>query len=219
MPRFSFSSVKRIRLKGSAPLVHEIPRRRQVGIFSSNPGNPGTASIKLREMIHKIEHFPNISTRIQVRSHPTGCTRAFTNAKRTTAGGWRCTGLSRVERVVKEREKRQGSALGGDDAHRACIRSRRTILTQMRNSLSRRTINNRDKGFMVARETAAIKVSDCFQSVNSRCHEVGARQRAGAASRRPFPSDAGLAVFAYHRYRRRWTVSAYMYVTFTRAVR
>ena len=60
-----------------------------------------------------------------------------------------------------------------------CIRSRGTILTQMRNSLSRHTINNRDKGFMVARETAAIKVSGCFQSVNSRCHKVGARQRAG----------------------------------------
>lgn len=65
----------------------------------------------------------------------------------------------------------------------------------MRNSLSRRTINNRDKGFMVARETAAIKVSGCFQSVNSRCHEVGARRRA-AASRHPFPSGAADSPFS-----------------------
>lgn len=93
----------------------------------------------------------------------------------------------------------QGSALGGDDAHRTCIRSRRTILTQMRNSLSRRTINNRDKGFMVARETAAIKVSDCFQSVNSRCHEVGTRQRAGAASRHPFPFERWVGHFRLSR--------------------
>lgn len=130
-------------------------------------------------MIHKIEHFPDISTRIQVRSHPAGCTRAFIDAKIAKripgVGGWRYTGLSRIARMVRVAGDDKGSALGGDDAHRACIRSRRTILTQMRNSLSRRTINNRDKGFMVARETAAIKVSDCFQSVNSRCHEVGAR--------------------------------------------
>jgi len=169
-------------------------------------------------MTHKIEHFPNISTRIQVRLHPAGCTRAFTEmAKRTTVGG---LDFSQVERAVKAGEDDKGMLSADRDAHRAtCIRSRGTILTQMRNSLSRRTINNRDKGFMVARETAAIKVSDCFQSVNSRCHEVGARQRAGVASRHPFPSDPELAVFAYRRYRRRWTVSAYTYVTFTRVVR
>ena len=73
------------------------------------------------------------------------------------------------------------------------IRSRGTILTQMRNSLSRHTINNRDKGFMVARETAAIKVSGCFQSVNSRCHKVGARP--GVASRHPLPTAAGARRF------------------------
>lgn len=166
-------------------------------------------------MTHKIEHFLDISTRIQVRSHPTGCTRAFTDTARwrngPTVGGLTAYGtLSRVERAVRVAGVTGGvGALGGDDAHPAYIRSRGTILTQMRNSLSRRTINNRDKGFMVARETAAIKVSGCFQSVNSRCHEVGARQRAGAASRHPFPSGAGRAVFAYRRYRRRWTVSAY----------
>ena len=73
------------------------------------------------------------------------------------------------------------------------IRSRGTILTQMRNSLSRHTINNRDKGFMVARETAAIKVSGCFQSVNSRCHKVGARP--GVASRHSLPTTAGARRF------------------------
>lgn len=47
-------------------------------------------------------------------------------------------------------------------ASRTYMVPQETILTQMRNSLYRRTINNRDKGFMVARETAAIKVSGLF---------------------------------------------------------
>lgn len=113
------------------------------------------------------------------------------------------------------------SALGGDDAHRARIRSRGTILTQMRNSLSRRTINNRDKGFMVARETAAIKVSGCFQSVNS--VPPSRRETDGRRPGRPtghprvsssFDADAPSS----RRYRWGISVRVYTHVTLTLVV-
>jgi hypothetical protein len=52
-------------------------------------------------------------------------------------------------------------------------------------SLSRHAINNRDKGFMVARETAAIKVSGCFQSVNS---VPRSRSETEARTRPPLPT-------------------------------
>lgn len=74
--------------------------------------------------------------------------------------------------------------------------------------LSRCMINNRDKGFIVARETVAIKVSGCFQSVNSRCHQVGARQRPPVLPSTLFvPPSCRFAVLVRRTYRRRWSVS------------
>lgn len=67
------------------------------------------------------------------------------------------------------------------------------------------TINNRDKGFIVARETVAIKVSGCFQSVNSRCRKVGERQRPLSYPRCSF--SLRFAILVRRRYRRRWSVS------------
>lgn len=70
------------------------------------------------------------------------------------------------------------------------------------------TINNRDKGFIVARETVAIKVSGCFQSVNSRCRKVGARQRPPELPSMLFlPLSCRFAILVRRRYRRRWSVS------------
>lgn len=62
--------------------------------------------------------------------------------------------------------------------------------------LPRCTINNRDKGFIVAREIVAIKVSGCFQSVNSRCRKVEARQRPPSYPRRSFSLRAADSLFS-----------------------
>lgn len=73
---------------------------------------------------------------------------------------------------------------------------------------SRCTINNRDKGFIVTRETVAIKVSGCFQSVNSRCRQVEARQRPPKLPSMLFvPPSCCFAALVRRTYRRRWSVS------------
>lgn len=74
--------------------------------------------------------------------------------------------------------------------------------------LFRCMINNRDKGFIVTWDTVAIKVSGCFQSVNSRCCQVGARQKLPELPSTFFvPRSCCFATLVRRTYRRRWSVS------------
>lgn len=145
---------------------------------------------------------------------------------------WRKRSSTTWETVEKEREKswrgltldfREGRKRGwetardgGDDAqHRTRVyvppipENYFNANEKFFSSLS--TINNQDKGFMVARETAAIKVSGCFQSVNSVPRSRSETEKAPLTPRPPFfPSVYTDRSLAYRRrYRRRWSVFAY----------
>lgn len=119
MLHFSFSFVKR------GPRGKRAARRNSTASSGRNffrRIRAIPAGIKLREMTHKIEHFPNISTRIQVRGRIQPDARALSPTRR-----WR-NGQRQEDDGIRDFPRAERAARGWQETTRGCSRRRRRAL-------------------------------------------------------------------------------------------